>query len=130
MASCRVARGSLPLALLAADARSQETERLMSDSPPGITAGPHEDNLRYFDVSIAGPGASPYEGESAPSAERSEAVRKRGYEEAGLRRCTSTMSRPVHSIVMIRQRSRSDLTTRDQRLLPPPLPSFLPHPKH
>ena len=35
----------------------------MSDSPPGITAAPHEDNLRYFDVSIAGPGGSPYEGE-------------------------------------------------------------------
>jgi ubiquitin-conjugating enzyme E2 N len=41
----------------------QETERLMSDSPPGITAAPHEDNLRYFDVSIAGPQGSPYEGE-------------------------------------------------------------------
>lgn len=41
----------------------QETERLMADSPPGITAAPHEDNLRYFDVTIAGPGQSPYEGE-------------------------------------------------------------------
>lgn len=34
----------------------------MSDSPPGITAAPHEDNLRYFDVTIAGPESSPYEG--------------------------------------------------------------------
>ncbi|RSH78592.1 Ubiquitin-conjugating enzyme 13 [Apiotrichum porosum] len=34
----------------------------MADSPPGITAAPHEDNLRYFDVTIAGPGQSPYEG--------------------------------------------------------------------
>ncbi|KAL1413305.1 ubiquitin-conjugating enzyme E2 N [Vanrija albida] len=40
----------------------KETERLMSDSPPGITAAPHEDNLRYFDVTIAGPESSPYEG--------------------------------------------------------------------
>lgn len=36
----------------------------MSDSPPGISAAPHEDNLRYFDVTIAGPDQSPYEGES------------------------------------------------------------------
>ncbi|CAK9779328.1 ubiquitin-conjugating enzyme [Cutaneotrichosporon oleaginosum] len=40
----------------------KETERLMSDSPPGITAAPHDDNLRYFDVTIAGPDQSPYEG--------------------------------------------------------------------
>jgi ubiquitin-conjugating enzyme E2 N len=42
----------------------QETERLMHDSPPGISAAPNEDNLRHFDVTIAGPGSSPYEGES------------------------------------------------------------------
>ena len=30
----------------------QETERLASDPAPGITASPHEDNLRYFDVTI------------------------------------------------------------------------------
>lgn len=41
----------------------QETERLMSDSPPGISAAPKDDNLRHFDVSVAGPGQSPYEGE-------------------------------------------------------------------
>ena len=29
---------------------------------PGISAVPHEDNLRYFDVSIHGPSQSPYEG--------------------------------------------------------------------
>jgi ubiquitin-protein ligase len=29
---------------------------------PGINAVPHEDNLRYFDVSIHGPAQSPYEG--------------------------------------------------------------------
>jgi len=28
----------------------------------GITASPHEDNLRYFDVIITGPSTSPYEG--------------------------------------------------------------------
>ena len=31
-------------------------------SVPGINAVPHEDNLRYFDVSIHGPAQSPYEG--------------------------------------------------------------------
>lgn len=34
----------------------------MSDPVPGITAVPHEDNLRYFDVTIQGPEQSPYEG--------------------------------------------------------------------
>jgi ubiquitin-protein ligase len=29
---------------------------------PGISAVPHEDNLRYFDVEIHGPSQSPYEG--------------------------------------------------------------------
>lgn len=33
----------------------------MSDPVPGITAVPHEDNLRYFDVTIDGPAQSPYE---------------------------------------------------------------------
>ncbi|GHJ87692.1 hypothetical protein NliqN6_4094 [Naganishia liquefaciens] len=40
----------------------KETERLVADSPPGISAVPHEDNLRYFDVKINGPGGSAYEG--------------------------------------------------------------------
>lgn len=40
----------------------QETERLVSDPVPGITAVPHEENLRYFDVTIQGPDQSPYEG--------------------------------------------------------------------
>lgn len=35
----------------------------MADPAPGIEAHPHEDNLRYFDVVIAGPGGSPFEGE-------------------------------------------------------------------
>lgn len=44
-------------------ALAQETERLMADPAPGISAIPHEDNLRYFDVQIAGPGGgSPYDG--------------------------------------------------------------------
>lgn len=29
----------------------------------GISATPHDDNLRYFDVTIDGPSQSPYEGE-------------------------------------------------------------------
>ncbi|CDR46888.1 CYFA0S26e01200g1_1 [Cyberlindnera fabianii] len=41
---------------------AQETERLVSDPVPGITAEPHEENLRYFDVTIQGPDQSPYEG--------------------------------------------------------------------
>ncbi|CBF78202.1 ubiquitin-conjugating enzyme/RWD-like protein [Aspergillus recurvatus] len=40
----------------------KETERLLSDPVPGINAVPHDDNLRYFDVSIHGPTSSPYEG--------------------------------------------------------------------
>ena len=43
---------------------SQETERLMTDAPPGISAAPNNDNLRHFDVTVAGPDQSPYEGES------------------------------------------------------------------
>ena len=41
----------------------QETERLMTDSPPGISAAPNNDNLRHFDVTVTGPESSPYEGE-------------------------------------------------------------------
>jgi ubiquitin-protein ligase len=35
-------------------------------SVPGISAVPHEDNLRYFDVMIHGPTQSPYEGRMRP----------------------------------------------------------------
>lgn len=42
---------------------TQETERLMTDSPPGISAAPNNDNLRHFDVTVTGPESSPYEGE-------------------------------------------------------------------
>ncbi|CAK7221979.1 Ubiquitin-conjugating enzyme E2 35 [Sporothrix curviconia] len=40
----------------------KETERLMAEPVPGISAVPHDDNLRYFDVEIYGPSQSPYEG--------------------------------------------------------------------
>ncbi|KAF3310602.1 ubiquitin-conjugating enzyme E2 N [Orbilia oligospora] len=40
----------------------KETERLVAEPVPGIQAIPHDDNLRYFDVSIHGPAQSPYEG--------------------------------------------------------------------
>ncbi|WWC71649.1 ubiquitin-conjugating enzyme E2 N [Kwoniella pini CBS 10737] len=40
----------------------KETERLMADSPPGISAAPKDDNLRHFDVTVTGPESSPYEG--------------------------------------------------------------------
>lgn len=38
----------------------KETERLVSDPVPGITATPSEENLRYFEVTIIGPSSSPY----------------------------------------------------------------------
>ncbi|CEP22004.1 K10580 ubiquitin-conjugating enzyme E2 N [Cyberlindnera jadinii] len=44
----------------------KETERLVSDPVPGITAVPSEENLRYFNVTIEGPDQSPYEGVVAP----------------------------------------------------------------
>ncbi|KAB8336773.1 hypothetical protein FH972_021082 [Carpinus fangiana] len=40
----------------------KETERLLAEPVKGISAVPHEDNLRYFDVSVWGPDSSPYEG--------------------------------------------------------------------
>lgn len=40
----------------------KETERLSKEPVPGISAVPHDDNLRYFDVTIDGPSSSPYEG--------------------------------------------------------------------
>jgi ubiquitin-conjugating enzyme E2 N len=40
----------------------KETQRLLSEPAPGISATPHEDNLRYFNVIIAGPAGSPFEG--------------------------------------------------------------------
>jgi len=40
----------------------KETERLNKDAPEGISAEPHEDNLRYFDVTIKGPDGSPFQG--------------------------------------------------------------------
>ncbi|KAJ3295305.1 Ubiquitin-conjugating enzyme 13 [Rhizoclosmatium sp. JEL0117] len=40
----------------------KETERLLAEPAPGISATPHEDNLRYFDVVISGPSSSPFEG--------------------------------------------------------------------
>ncbi|KAF5832753.1 ubiquitin-conjugating enzyme/RWD-like protein [Dunaliella salina] len=40
----------------------KETQRLLSEPAPGISASPSEDNLRYFNVMILGPSQSPYEG--------------------------------------------------------------------
>eukprot|EP00300_Choanocystis_sp_HF-7_P026134 c28803_g1_i1.p1 GENE.c28803_g1_i1~~c28803_g1_i1.p1 ORF type:complete len:149 (+),score=24.12 c28803_g1_i1:34-480(+) len=40
----------------------KETVRLQNEPAPGISAVPHPDNLRYFDVVIAGPQSSPFEG--------------------------------------------------------------------
>eukprot|EP01117_Protostelium_nocturnum_P008395 TRINITY_DN299_c0_g1_i1.p1 TRINITY_DN299_c0_g1~~TRINITY_DN299_c0_g1_i1.p1 ORF type:complete len:152 (-),score=35.20 TRINITY_DN299_c0_g1_i1:118-573(-) len=40
----------------------KETQRLISEPDPGISATPAEDNLRYFNVMIAGPTGSPFEG--------------------------------------------------------------------
>lgn len=40
----------------------KETQRLLSEPAPGISASPSEENLRYFNVMILGPTTSPYEG--------------------------------------------------------------------
>merc|ERR1712203_919799 len=40
----------------------KETQRLLSEPAPGISASPMEENLRYFNVMILGPAQSPYEG--------------------------------------------------------------------
>ena len=48
----------------------QETERLVADPAPGISAAPHEDNLRYFDVTIQGPDGSPFQSAYFSSATR------------------------------------------------------------
>ncbi|KAG4305319.1 hypothetical protein PORY_001489 [Pneumocystis oryctolagi] len=39
----------------------KETERLISDPPPGIIAESCQDNLRYFQIKIEGPAQSAYE---------------------------------------------------------------------
>ncbi|KAH0919167.1 hypothetical protein HID58_026827 [Brassica napus] len=40
----------------------KETQRLLSEPAPGISASPSEDNMRYFNVMVLGPSQSPYEG--------------------------------------------------------------------
>lgn len=40
----------------------QETQRLMAEPVPGITATPDDANARYFHVDINGPQDSPFEG--------------------------------------------------------------------
>lgn len=40
----------------------KETQRLVSEPVPGITAFPADDNARYFNVVIDGPAETPFEG--------------------------------------------------------------------
>ena len=40
----------------------QETQRLMQEPVPGISAVPDEGNARYFKVVVAGPEGSPFQG--------------------------------------------------------------------
>jgi len=40
----------------------KEINRLEKEPVSGISAAPHEDNIRYFNVIIAGPQSSPFEG--------------------------------------------------------------------
>lgn len=40
----------------------KETQRLMADPVPGISAVPDEQNARYFHVVVTGPQGSPFEG--------------------------------------------------------------------
>lgn len=42
----------------------KETQRLMQEPVPGISAVPDESNAKYFHVIILGPSESPYEGGS------------------------------------------------------------------
>lgn len=46
----------------------QETQRMLQKPDPGISATPHDDNARYFNVIIAGPQDSAYEGNAVGSA--------------------------------------------------------------
>jgi len=40
----------------------QETQRLLAEPVEGVSATPYEDNMRYFNVAIAGPLETPYGG--------------------------------------------------------------------
>ena len=40
----------------------KETQELLETPPPGISACPQESNVRHFEVTIAGPKDTPYEG--------------------------------------------------------------------
>mmetsp|Transcript_10698 Transcript_10698/g.17507 ORF Transcript_10698/g.17507 Transcript_10698/m.17507 type:complete len:152 (+) Transcript_10698:79-534(+) len=40
----------------------KETQRLLTEAPPGIIACPDQSNLRFFHVLIDGPQTSPFEG--------------------------------------------------------------------
>ena len=40
----------------------KETQRLLAEPVEGVSATPYEDNMRYFNVAIAGPAGTPYEG--------------------------------------------------------------------
>ncbi|KAH0874494.1 hypothetical protein HID58_071856 [Brassica napus] len=51
-----MANSSLPRRII------KETQRLLSEPAPGISASPSEDNMRYFNVMVLGPSQSPYEG--------------------------------------------------------------------
>ncbi|VDL69569.1 unnamed protein product [Nippostrongylus brasiliensis] len=48
--------GALPRRII------KETQRLMADPVPGISASPDDNNARYFHVMIAGPQDSPFAG--------------------------------------------------------------------
>ena len=39
----------------------KETQRLQSDPTIGVSAVPYQENLRYFNATIAGPNLSPYQ---------------------------------------------------------------------
>ncbi|KAL3325602.1 hypothetical protein AABB24_036703, partial [Solanum stoloniferum] len=54
--SISMANSNLPRRII------KETQRLLSEPAPGISASPSEENMRYFNVMILGPTQSPYEG--------------------------------------------------------------------
>jgi hypothetical protein len=59
----RESKASLQESMAVANTRiKKETERLLAEPVEGVSATPYEDNVRYFNVAIAGPMDSPFQG--------------------------------------------------------------------
>lgn len=82
---------------------------MIADPAPGIEAIPHEDNLRYFDVVIAGPGGSPFEGEFMRST--SFVGRTLDRQETAQRAISVSASMPNESVNQVTDLLRRSLTS-------------------